>query len=266
MASCLIFPMNNVEFLTAKAVALLKAARHAVALTGAGVSTPSGIPDFRSPESGLWEQADSMEVASLSGFLRRPQAFYDWIYPLAKLTAAAQPNAAHRALAQLEANGWLQCVITQNIDMLHTKAGSQLVYEVHGHMREVTCMKCQRVYTGEPVMAQFLQTAVVPHCEACAGVLKPNVILFGELLPQAIMAAADWHTDRCDVMLVAGSSLEVLPVSQLPWQARCNGARLIIINYGETYADEWADVVIHANVADVLPRIAAALPTGANLA
>ena len=108
--------MDDVDFLITKAVSLLKMAHHVVALTGAGVSTPSGIPDFRSPESGLWEQVDSMEVASLSGFLRRPQTFYDWIYPLAKLTAAAQPNAAHRALAQLEADGWLQCIITQNID------------------------------------------------------------------------------------------------------------------------------------------------------
>ena len=254
--------MDDLDFLIAKAVALLQKARHTVALTGAGVSTPSGIPDFRSADSGLWQQADPMEVASLAGFLRRPQAFYDWIYPLAKVTAVAQPNAAHKALAQLEVAGWLQCVITQNIDMLHTKAGSQMVYEVHGHMREVTCVECHRVYAGEPVMALFLQTAVIPRCEACNGLLKPNVILFGELLPQAIMAAADWHTTRCDLMLVAGSSLEVVPVSQLPWQAKRNGARLIIINYDETYADEWADVVIRANVAEVLPRIAAAFTPG----
>lgn len=252
--------MDDLDFLVTKAVALWQKARHTVALTGAGISTPSGIPDFRSPASGLWEQVDPMEVASLSRFLQRPQGFYDWIYPLAKLTAAAQPNAAHKALAQLEADGWLQCVITQNIDMLHTKAGSQMVYEVHGHLREVTCMQCHRVYAGEPVLALFLETAVVPRCEACTGILKPNVILFGERLPPTVMAAADWHTNECDLMLVAGSSLEVLPVSQLPQQAKRNGARLIIINYEETYADDWADVVIRADVAEVLPRIAAAFP------
>jgi NAD-dependent deacetylase len=207
-----------------------------------------------------------MEVASLNGFLRQPQAFYDWIYPLAKLTAAAQPNAAHRALAQLEAGGRLQCVITQNIDMLHSKAGSRIVYEVHGHLREMTCMQCQRVVAGEPVIQTFLQTAVMPHCELCAGVLKPNVILFGENLPHGVMVETERHVAQCDLMLVAGSSLEVMPVCNLPWEAKRHGARLIIVNFEETYADELADVVIRADVAEVLPRLAVALATGANVA
>lgn len=237
---------------------MLSQSKHAVALTGAGISTPSGIPDFRSPTSGFWEKVDPFQVASIYGFSRRPQDFYDWIHPLAKLIRAAQPNAAHIALAALEKKGPLQGVITQNIDMLHSKAGSETVYEIHGHMREMTCMRCYHVFEAEPFIENFLETRQVPLCTYCSGVLKPNVILFGEQLPVRVLEKAKQQTRLCDVMLVAGSSLVVAPVCDLPLEAIQNGARLIIVNFEETYADQYADVVIHADVVEVLPQLAAA--------
>jgi NAD-dependent deacetylase len=236
---------------------LLAQSKNALALTGAGISTPSGIPDFRSPGSGLWEKADPFQVASIYGFSRRPQDFYDWIHPLAKLTLDAKPNAAHLALAQLEQSGPLQGIITQNIDMLHTRAGSCNVYEVHGHMREMTCMRCYHVFDSTEFMTTFLETQAVPHCTHCDGILKPNVILFGEQLPVRILEQAKKQARQCDLMIVAGSSLEVAPVSDLPMQAVSNGARLIIINFEETYADRYADVAIHGDVVDILPQLAA---------
>lgn len=234
---------------------LLSGASHIVALTGAGISTPSGIPDFRSPSSGLWERVDPLQVASLFAFRQRPQDFYDWIYPLTKKTLAARPNAAHLALAQMEKFGPLQAVITQNIDMLHSKAGSQNIIEIHGHMRELTCLRCFDIVPSEPVLEQFLESGEAPHC-SCGGVLKPNVILFGEQLPVRALAESKRQARQCDVMLVVGSSLEVAPAGDLPLLARDHDARLIIVNYGETYADHIADVVIHADVVEVLPLLA----------
>ena len=143
----------------ARAIALLRQAKHVVALTGAGISTPSGIPDFRSPESGVWDRVDPMEVASIYAFRQNPTAFFDWLRPLAQTILKAQPNPAHMALASLEANGRLQAVITQNIDLLHSKAGSHTVYEVHGNMRRVTCQGCHAQTDALPVWQQFAQPA-----------------------------------------------------------------------------------------------------------
>ncbi len=241
-----------------QAAALLQAARHAVALTGAGVSTPSGIPDFRSPHSGLWEQANPLEVASLSAFRRRPEAFYSWVRPLAEALLAARPNPAHTALAVLEAGGWLKAVITQNIDDLHRHAGSRAVLELHGHLREATCLRCHRVLATDSLLGDFLASGEVPRCAECGGVIKPNVVLFGEQLPVAVFEAAMEHARQADLMLVAGSSLEVAPASHLPLVAYRHGGRLIVINLTPTPIDDLADVVIHGDVAEVLPRIAQA--------
>ena len=144
------------------AAQLIRSARYAVALTGAGISTASGIPDFRSRESGLWEKANPSEVASIFGFKRRPEAFYHWLRPLAKLLMEAEPNAAHLALARLEAKGYIKAVITQNIDMLHTRAGSRTVYEVHGHLRTATCIECYTEYDAEPIIRKFLEDGEIP--------------------------------------------------------------------------------------------------------
>jgi NAD-dependent deacetylase len=250
--------MSTTEELIQQAVALLRQSRHAIALTGAGISTPSGIPDFRSPDSGVWHHTNPLEVATIYAFRQRPQAFYDWIRPLAKLTLSAEPNAAHLALAEMEASGLLKCVITQNIDMLHTRAGSQTIYEVHGHLRQATCLHCYQVYEASPIISEFIENGIAPLCTGCGGVLKPNVILFGEQLPVRILQQAQGEAKRCDVMLVAGSSLEVAPAGDLPLLAKKHGARLIFVNYEETPLDPLADVCIHADVVDVLPELAAA--------
>lgn len=241
---------------TSRAGEILARSRHAVALTGAGHSTPSGIPDFRSPGSGLWEHADPMEVASIYGFRRNPQAFYDWIRPLAKQTMEAQPNPAHYALAELERMGVIKAVITQNIDELHHRAGSQRVLELHGSVRTATCTRChQQVPTGEMWRA-FVASGELPRCPSCGGLLKPDIVLFGEMLPVDVLLEAQEEAERCDVMLVAGSSLEVYPAAELPSRAVRHGAQLIIVNYGATHMDAQASVVIHEDVAVALPQIA----------
>lgn len=235
---------------------LVRDAKHLVALTGAGISTPSGIPDFRSPGSGLWEHADPMSVASIWGFVEHPQGFYDWVKPLAALMFSAIPNPAHCALAELEAMGLLHAVITQNIDTLHQKAGSKRVLEVHGHMREATCIRCYHLERGEPLIEKFIVDGVIPTCEVCGGIMKPNVVLFGEMLPTSIMYEAEQESKKCDVMLIAGSSLEVAPAADLPLVAKKHGAKLIVVNRSSTMADVHAAVVLREDVAEVLPKIA----------
>jgi NAD-dependent deacetylase len=247
--------MQDLDRLIARAAELLGQADYAVALTGAGHSTPSGIPDFRSPTSGLWAQVDPMAVASLFAFRLHPQDFYNWIRPLARTMLEAQPNPAHHALAQLESAGLIKSVITQNIDGLHQKAGSQRVHEVHGHMREATCIRCYQVVPADSLVEQFIEGDQIPRCP-CGGVMKPNVILFGEQLPLNVLTAARQDTISCDLMVVIGSSLTVEPVADLPLMALGHGARLIIVNYQPTHLDDRADVLIHADLAEVLPHIA----------
>jgi NAD-dependent deacetylase len=251
--------MNDPGASWERAAALLRGARHAVAFTGAGISTPSGIPDFRSPGSGLWDGVDPFEVASLSAFRYHPERFYAWVRPLAHLICTAQPNAAHRVLAALEAAGRLKAVITQNIDDLHGRAGSRRVLELHGHLREATCGQCHRVVPTDSFLARFIQDGVVALWANCGGVLKPNVILMEEYLPERVLHEARTAARDCDVMLVAGSSLEVMPAAALPFEAVSSGARLIIVNIGPTYLDERAEVLLRADVVEALPRIAAAL-------
>lgn len=242
----------------ARAARLLRRARYAIALTGAGISTPSGIPDFRSPGTGLWEDTDPMEVATLYAFRRCPAAFYAWMRPLARTLFSATPNPGHLALARLEAAGYLEAVITQNIDNLHQAAGSTEVLEVHGHLRSATCIECYRAQATDDLLQGFLRSGEIPRCPACGGVLKPNVVLFGEQLPIDVINAAMSHVTSADLMLVAGSSLEVAPVSQLPLRVHRQGGRLIVVNLRPTNVDGAADVVIHGDVATVLPRIAQA--------
>jgi len=236
-------------------------AQHIVAFTGAGISTPSGIPDFRSPKSGMWRGTDPTQVASIYGFRHNPQAFYDWVHPLARQTLNALPNPAHTALAMLEAHNTLGSVITQNIDMLHTRAGSQTVYELHGHMREATCIHCFKVYEGPPIIRQFIQDGKVPQCKDCGGVIKPNVILFGEQLPIQIFQNAQQAARACDLLLVIGSSLEVAPASEIPLLAQRTGAKVIIINQAPTTMDQMADLVIHGDAAEILPAVVQSLET-----
>ena len=237
----------------------LHRAKHVVAFTGAGISTPSGIPDFRSPESGMWSNADPMKVASIYGFRHNPQAFYDWVRPLTQVTINAKPNPAHLALVTLEQLGKLEAVVTQNIDMLHTRAGSSTVYELHGHMREATCINCFHIFDGMAILEKFLEDGKVPHCAECNGVIKPNVILFGEQLPIVQLQNAKKVARSSDLMLVIGSSLEVAPASDIPVIAKQHGARVVIINLEPTMMDRAADMVIYGNAAEILPAIVQSL-------
>jgi NAD-dependent deacetylase len=243
------------------AAELIKNSTYAVAFTGAGISTPSGIPDFRSPNCGLWEKSNPLSVASIYGFRQNPAAFYNWIYPLAKLILAAQPNTAHQAIAQLEQQGIVKAVITQNIDLLHSHAGSRTVYELHGHLREATCTHCFAIFPAEPIIRQFLDDRKTPRCPKCRGVLKPNVILFGEQLPIQQLLAAQEAARKADLMLVVGSSLEVAPAGDIPLAVTRHGGKLIIINLEPTHLDNQASIVIHDDAAKVLPEIIQQLET-----
>lgn len=239
----------------------IRQAENIVAFTGAGISTPSGIPDFRSEDSGLWENVDPQRVASIYGFRKEPQAFFDWVRPLAQTTMDAKPNPAHYALVTLEKMGKLKAVITQNIDMLHTRAGNSNIFELHGHMRVATCINCFEEYPGKPIIEKVLEDGNVPHCPKCNGVLKPNVILFGEQLPYDQMMGAKKAVRVADLCIVVGSSLEVAPASDIPLIAKRNGAKLIIINKEATILDQFADLLIHGDAATILPDIIKQLET-----
>jgi len=247
----------STEALLAMAAELICKARHLIALTGAGVSTPSGIPDFRSPNSGLWARVNPLLVASLQVFRIRPQLFFDWIRPLVRTVLDAVPNPAHIALAQLEQMGRLKAIITQNIDNLHQKAGSRNVIEVHGHMREATCVRCYHRVPTKSLIPRFLESKELPRCARCGSILKPNVILFGEQLPVREITAARQAASTCDLMLILGSSLDVAPAADLPYLAREHGAEVIVINREPTRVDGLASLVIHEDVAVAMPGILA---------
>ena len=249
----------DLGLLLEQAAQQIRAARHVVALTGAGISTPSGLPDFRSPSSGLWVGTNPFVVASLYGFRLRPKRFYDWIRPLAQRVWDAAPNPAHIALAHLEQRGFLQAVITQNVDGLHQKAGSSNVIEVHGHIRQATCMRCRRAVPTASILDPFIESDEVPRCAHCGGLLKPDVVLFGERLPAQELDAARRAAQACDLMWVAGTSLRVPPAANLPTLARARGARLIVVNDEPTPIDDVCALVIRADVTVALPGIAARL-------
>ena len=238
---------------------LIRSARHVVVLTGAGISTPSGIPDFRSQETGLWSKDDPMEVASLSSFLRKPERFYAWLRPLLLQTWDAKPNAAHFALAQLEDQGAIRTVITQNIDGLHRTAGSKNVIEVHGSLDHMECPACHTVFPSKNFKEMMIEETRLPHCPECNRVVKPGITLFEEFLPQNAWEAAEDHCSRADVILVAGSSLVVMPVSSLPNYTLRQGGKLIINTFSTTPLDDRAAVLLPYDIVDTLPAIVKAL-------
>ena len=223
-----------------------------VALTGAGISTESGIPDFRGPQ-GLWKQIDP-RTSTIQFFRQFPDAFWQFIVTRLENIMRAEPNRAHYALAELERLGKLSCVITQNVDGLHSKAGSKSVVELHGNMREAVCLSCRRVVSMEEAVSMAKRGHLPPRCD-CGGILKPNVVLFNEPLPEDAYKRALLESMRCDLMLVVGTSLQVYPAAYLPALAKQRGAKLVIINMEPTPFDEAADVVIHTKAGEALPAI-----------
>lgn len=239
------------------AASILRHSHQAIVLTGAGFSTPSGIPDFRSAGSGLWTRFLPMEVASLSTFRYDPEKFYTWLRPLASHMLSAAPNQAHLDLARLEQYGFIKGIITQNIDGLHTRAGSQTVYEVHGTFNHLTCTNCYHHFNAAGIIEPYLENGSLPRCPECDHLLKPDIILFEEQLPADTWRRAQKAANTCDLMIVAGTSLEVMPSAGLPLRALENHAQLIVINQSETYIDVRADVHILGNVANIIPQITA---------
>ncbi len=238
-----------------KAADLIKQAHKVVAITGAGISTPSGIPDFRSAGSGLWTHEDPMQVASLSAFRYRPEKFFDWLRPLARKFLSAEPNPAHLALAKMEANGFLSALVTQNIDSLHQRAGSHNVVELHGTAASLTCPKCRSHYSISEFIEVFLEQENIPHCPRCQAILKPDIVLFEELLPVAAWQFAEDYCSQADLILVVGSSLEVTPAAHLPLYGLERGAKLMINTFSSTYLDERADLLLPFDVAAIMPAI-----------
>ena len=240
-----------------RAAEMIAQAKRIVVFTGAGVSTESGIPDFRSP-GGLWTKFDP-EDFTIDKFLSDPETRRkQWRFLLSSdLLKDADPNAAHRAIAELETLGRLDCVITQNIDNLHQKAGnhSDKVYELHGNMNRIHCLECDRRYPLEEVLREGEASGDPPSCRCCGGILKPDVIFFGEPLPEETLREATWHANRCDLMIVVGSSLVVYPAAYLPLYAKQAGAKLVVINLTPTPVDRTADVVIRASAGETIERI-----------
>ncbi|HEY3265390.1 MAG TPA: NAD-dependent deacylase [Armatimonadota bacterium] len=232
---------------------LLRHSQRTVVLTGAGISTESGIPDFRTPGSGLWSKVDPMEILSVTAMHTDPKRFYDFKIPLWRTFNAAQPNAGHIALAELESMGRVRCVVTQNIDSLHTRAGSQNVLEVHGHMRTGRCMRCHEHVPFEILAERVEGGQVPPKCD-CGGILRPDVVLFEDMLPEAFQDAVR-EAMSCDLLLVIGSSLEVSPANTLADYP----AKLAILNVGPTVYDRRADWLCRAKAGEFLPKVVEAL-------
>jgi NAD-dependent deacetylase len=233
---------------------LIRSARSVVALTGAGVSVPSGIPDFRSPGTGLWEKVDPMEVAHISVWRREPERFWGFYGQRFAMLEGKQPNGAHLALAELEIP-----VITQNIDGLHAAAGSREVIEVHGSIASASCQVDGRRYPlGETRVRLEAADDGVPRCD-CGEPLKPDVTLFGELLDEAAMTRASALAAGADLMLCVGSSLEVYPAAGLPELTLQAGGRIAIVTMSETPFDRYAVVRLGGDVEEELRAVMAAL-------
>lgn len=233
--------------------ALIGANQPCVVLTGAGVSTESGIPDFRSP-TGIWAEFDPLEYASLSAFRADPEKVWSFYKPRIAMLTAAEPNAAHRALAELEKRGFVEAVVTQNIDLLHERAGTREVVEVHGSIRSASCPSCGAPYARDDVIAK-LEAADAPLCDRCGTVLKPDVVFFGELLPADAVERSFELARRARLLLVVGSSLEVHPVAALPEETLAAGGLLAIVNKGPTPYDERADLKLEGNAGEILGAV-----------
>jgi len=238
---------------------LLANAREAVAFTGAGISAESGIPTYRDAEGSLWARYDAEKVAHIDAFQRDPAPYWRFFQEVRyRAIEAAQPNGGHRALAALERAGRLRAVITQNIDGLHQAAGSREVVELHGNTRSIRCLACARRWSMEEVY-EILGRTLPPPCPACGGRLKPDVVFFGEALPEDALARAAGWVRGCDLLLAVGSSLAVYPAALLPAEAKSRGAGLVLVNRTPTSLDDEADAVLRAPAGEALPRLARAL-------
>jgi NAD-dependent deacetylase len=238
---------------------LLRSSERAVVLTGAGISVPSGIPDFRTPGKGLWEKVNPMEVAHIDVFRREPDRFWHFYGNRFATLKDIEPNRAHAVVAELERRGIVRGVITQNIDRLHRAAGSENVIEVHGSIEWCVCPECGGKVGIDRVMELLAEGDGAPECNCCIAPLKPNVVLFGEMLPEQAIFDAHALAEEADLMICIGSSLEVYPVAGLPQVALDGGARLALVTQGPTPYDRAAEVKLGGDVVQELEAVLAAL-------
>ena len=243
----------------ARLAELIRGADRAVVLTGAGVSVPSGIPDFRTPGKGIWEKVNPMEVAHIDAFRSSPDRFWQFYSDRFASLVDKRPNPAHDAIAELERRQFVRGVITQNVDRLHRMAGSRNVIEMHGSIEHCVCLECGGRVHLDRVVEIIAQHPGAPECSACIQPLKPDVVLFGELLPPVAMAEAQALAEEADLMVCVGSSLEVFPVASLPGVTLESGGRVAIVTQGPTAYDGEADVKLTGDVADELQAVVAAL-------
>ncbi len=229
---------------------LIKESRMTCVLTGAGISTESGIPDFRSPKTGLWSKYDPMELLSADVMFDDPKLFYTESIKILTPMLDAKPNRAHEILAEMETGNIIHSLVTQNIDGLHYKAGSRNIYEVHGNLRTGRCLTCLDETAFSLLLEKTAHGEVPPRCDKCGGMLRTNVVLFGDPLPECF---EDAHYDArsCDLMIVIGSSLAVAPVNMLPSMAK----KLVIINIGETSCDRQAEILYKEKASAALENI-----------
>ncbi|MFX1377983.1 MAG: NAD-dependent deacetylase [Promethearchaeota archaeon] len=238
-----------------KASELLYDSKYAIVLTGAGISTESGIPDFRG-DSGIWKKYKPKIYGSIQSFLADPSKFWKMAEEIAPTLFNAEPNPGHYAIADLEKLNIIKAIITQNIDELHQKAGNIIVYEVHGNINRFTCLGCRASYTKEQILRKIKkEKRQTPGCNYCGAPLKPSVVLFGESLPNFEKYMSVDLAKKSDVMLIAGSSLTVAPICDLPLYTLSEGGKLIIVNDEPTYLDDRADIVINNKTGTILPLI-----------
>lgn len=238
--------------------ALIRENQPCVVLTGAGASTESGIPDFRSP-TGIWVEFDPLEYATLGAFERDPRKVWRFYAPRFDMLAGAEPNRVHVALAELERQGLVRAIVTQNIDTLHQRAGSQDVVEIHGSIRTSSCPSCASSYPLAEVVPLVEAGDGAPECPSCGAILKPDVVFFDELLPPGAMERATELAGGAGLLLVIGSGLEVYPVAGLPQVTLDAGGKVAVVNRTPTWADARAELVVRESAGAVLDAVVSAL-------
>jgi NAD-dependent deacetylase len=247
--------LNDLERKIEQFAQLIIESENIIVLTGAGMSTESGIADFRSPGTGLWEKVNPNEFASIHSYVSNTQKNLKFMFEMGMNIFKARPNKGHKMLTKLQKLGKLKGILTQNIDGLHQKAHTNNIIELHGTANESICMRCKKVYPITTMINQVLKGKYSPSCEICNGLLKPNAIFFGEALQSETLKAADDLLSDCDLLIVLGSSLLVYPVAFYPQKVVSLGAKLAIINIQETNMDRQAEVVINGKIGEILPKI-----------
>ncbi len=238
----------------AKAAEIIQSAKYVIALTGAGVSTESGIPDFRSA-GGLWDIYDPAEYATIQAFHETPEKVWEMTFAMRDITKNAKPNFGHAALAELEKLGLLKCIITQNIDNLHQEAGSKCVIEYHGNASRLECLSCGKKY-GRGEFAANIEKKIIPRCKKCKSILKLSVIYFGEMIPHEVVTRSQEAAEKADVVMVIGTSAVVYPAAGIPLVAKQRNAVIIEFNTEETgLTDGATDIFVHGKVGTTLPEL-----------